>query len=61
MERTNLKFYSLFVGTPGWNRLAIGGDEMRFRGWGSRLMRDGAAGSTSVHEEEKSSELVLEM
>ena len=49
------------IGTPSWNGLAISVDEMRARSWGSRVMRYEAVGCTSVHQEEKSSKLVLEM
>ena len=49
------------MGTPGWNRLAIGDDEMRAGSWGSRPVGKDAAGSSSINQKGEASVLVLEM
>ena len=49
------------MGTPGWNRLAIGGDEVRAGSWGGRSMREDAARCSSINQEGEASVLVLEM
>ena len=43
------------MGTPGWNRLAIGGS------WGSRPVGKDAAGSSSINQKGEASVLVLEV
>ena len=49
------------MGTPGWKRLAIGGDEMRAGSWGGRQVREDAVGSSSINQKGAASVLVLEM
>ena len=49
------------MGTPGWNRLAMGGDEMRAGSWGSRPVGKDAAGSSSINQKGEASVLVLEV
>ena len=49
------------MGTPGWNRLAIGGDEMRASSWGSRPVGKDAAGNSSINQKGEASVLFLEM
>ena len=49
------------MGTPGWNRLAIGSDEMRATSWGSGPVGKDAAGSSSINQKGEASVLVHEM
>ena len=49
------------MGTPGWNRLAIGGDDMRASSWGSGPVGKDAAGSSSINQKGEASVLVHEM
>ena len=49
------------MGTPGWNKLAIGGDEMRAGSWGRRPVGKDAAGSSSINQKGEASVLVLEV
>ena len=49
------------MGTPGWNRLAIGGDEVGASSWGGRPVGKNAVGGTSVNQKGEAGALVLKM
>ena len=49
------------MGTLGWNRLAIGDDEVGASSWGGRPVGKDAAGGASVNQKGEASELVLKV